>query len=76
MAVSEGLWDNGAACGRYYKLRCLSGFKKPCKDSTIKVKVLDFCNKTSCPSTMVLSIYAFKALSRNPKIKINIEYSQ
>ncbi|PIN21608.1 hypothetical protein CDL12_05687 [Handroanthus impetiginosus] len=28
--VSEGLWDNGAACGRRYRLRCLSGRNRPC----------------------------------------------
>ncbi|KAL1346886.1 hypothetical protein AAHE18_08G218100 [Arachis hypogaea] len=31
VAVNEGLWDNGAACGRRYKIRCLSGDNRPCK---------------------------------------------
>nr|POE60038.1 hypothetical protein CFP56_03629 [Quercus suber] len=24
-AVSNGIWDNGAACGRRYRMRCISG---------------------------------------------------
>ncbi|TXG62143.1 hypothetical protein EZV62_013506 [Acer yangbiense] len=75
VAVGEGLWDNGAACGRRYRLRCLSGSKKPCKDGTIDVKVVDFCPKSPCPSTILLSSDAFAAISR-PTYKVNIEYVQ
>ncbi|CAI9784955.1 unnamed protein product [Fraxinus pennsylvanica] len=32
VAVNEGLWDNGASCGRRYRLRCLSGNNRPCKE--------------------------------------------
>ena len=78
VAVSEGLWDNGAACGRRYRLRCLSGNNKPCRDigTTIDVRVVDFCPRRPCPSTIVLSSDAFAAISRNPDAKINIEYIQ
>ncbi|KAE8705104.1 O-fucosyltransferase family protein isoform 1 [Hibiscus syriacus] len=55
VVVSEGLWDNGAACGRRYRLRCLSGPKRPCKQRTIDVKMVDFCPFTPCPSTIMLS---------------------
>ncbi|KAK1550186.1 hypothetical protein Q3G72_015093 [Acer saccharum] len=75
VAVGEGLWDNGAACGRRYRLRCLSGSNKPCKDDTIDVKVVDFCPKSPCPSTVLLSSDAFAAISRSDE-KINIEYVQ
>ena len=75
VAVGEGLWDNGAACGRRYRLRCLSGSNKPCKDDTIDVKVVDFCPKSPCPSTILLSSDAFAAISRSDA-KINIEYVQ
>ncbi|KAL6344895.1 hypothetical protein AAG906_006651 [Vitis piasezkii] len=74
IAVSEGLWDNGAACGRRYRLRCLSGNNRPCKDGTIDVKVVDYCTKSPCPSTILMSNDAFSALSRSPDAKINIEY--
>ena len=76
IAVSEGLWDNGAACGRRYRLRCLSGNNRPCKDGTIDVKVVDYCTKSPCPSTILMSNDAFSALSRSPDAKINIEYIQ
>ncbi|KAH9760719.1 expansin-like EG45 domain-containing protein [Citrus sinensis] len=75
VAVGEGLWDNGAACGRRYRMRCISGNNKPCKGSTIDVKVVDFCRKSPCPSTIVLSNDAFQAISR-VDAKINVEYVQ
>ncbi|KAL0311793.1 UNVERIFIED_CONTAM: EG45-like domain containing protein 2 [Sesamum radiatum] len=75
-AVSEVLWDNGAACGRRYRLRCLSGRNKPCRSGTVDVRVVDFCSKTPCPSTILMSNDAFATLSRSPRAKINIEYIQ
>ncbi|KAI3677348.1 hypothetical protein L1987_86973 [Smallanthus sonchifolius] len=76
ISVSEGLWDNGAACGRRYRLKCLSGSRKPCKDGTIDVRVVDYCSKTPCPSTIVLSNDAFSAISKSQRGKINVEYVQ
>lgn len=76
MAVSEGLWDNGAACGRRYRLSCLSGNNRPCKGDTIDVRVVDFCPKKPCPSTILLSKDAFSQISHSPHAKINIEYIQ
>lgn len=76
VAVSEGLWDNGAACGRRYRLSCLSGNNRPCKGDTIDVRVVDFCPKRPCPSTIVLSSDAFGQISNSPNAKINIEYIQ
>lgn len=78
VSVSEGLWDNGAACGRRYRLRCLSGSNKPCKDikTTVDVRVIDFCSKRPCPSTILMSGDAFSAISRSPNAKINVEYIQ
>ncbi|XP_039033875.1 EG45-like domain containing protein [Hibiscus syriacus] len=76
VTVSEGLWDNGAACGRRYRLRCLSGPKRPCKHRTIDVKVVDFCPLMPCPSTIMLSRDAFAAIAHKRGRKINIEYIQ
>ncbi|KAA8525446.1 hypothetical protein F0562_007287 [Nyssa sinensis] len=76
VAVSEGLWDNGAACGRRYRLRCLSGNNRPCKDGTIDVKVVDFCPIRPCPSNIIMSNDAFAAVSLFSDAKINIEYIQ
>ncbi|XP_019173920.1 PREDICTED: EG45-like domain containing protein [Ipomoea nil] len=74
VAVSEGLWDNGAACGRRYRLSCLSGNNRPCKGDAIDVRVVDFCSKRPCPSTILLSKDAFSQISHSPHAKINIEY--
>ena len=76
VAVSEGLWDNGAACGRRYRLRCLSGNRRPCKGGTVDVKVVDFCPKSPCPSTILMSTDAFAAISRSSDDKINVEFIQ
>ncbi|GKV35835.1 hypothetical protein SLEP1_g44042 [Rubroshorea leprosula] len=76
VAVSDGLWDNGAACGRRYRVRCLSGPNKPCRHKTIEVKVVDFCPITPCPSTIVLSKESFAAVARQDARKINVEYIQ
>ncbi|CAL5431464.1 unnamed protein product [Camellia sinensis] len=74
--TSDGLWDNGAACGRRYRIRCISGVKRPCKDGSIVVQVVDFCKNSPCPSTLLLSNKAFNAISRFPNAKINVEYAQ
>ncbi|KAJ8644519.1 hypothetical protein MRB53_006267 [Persea americana] len=76
VAASDGIWDNGAACGRKYRLRCLSGLKRPCKEDTITVEVVDVCRLDPCPATMVLSNKAFDAISKIPYAKINVEYAQ
>ncbi|XP_027355073.1 EG45-like domain containing protein [Abrus precatorius] len=76
VAVDEGLWDNGAACGRKYRIRCVSGNNKPCKGGSIDVKVVDFCASSPCPSTLLMSSDAFAAISRFPRAKINIEFTQ
>ncbi|CAK9312834.1 unnamed protein product [Citrullus colocynthis] len=74
VAVNEGLWDNGAACGRRYRLRCLSGRNRPCKTDIIEVQVVNFCPKFPCPSSFLMSKEAFSAISRFPNAKLNVEY--
>ncbi|XP_048332463.2 EG45-like domain containing protein [Ziziphus jujuba] len=76
VAVSDGLWDNGAACGRRYQLRCISRPNRPCRVGSIVAEVVDLCRRDPCPSTLVLSTKAFDAISRFPKVKINLEYAQ
>ncbi|PIA93880.1 EG45-like domain containing protein 2, partial [Cercospora beticola] len=73
ISVSEGLWDNGAACGRRCRLKCISGQNKPCVGSTIDVRVLDYCE--ACPATMKLSNDAFAQIA-SPGGGINVEYMQ
>ncbi|KAH7681622.1 Barwin-like endoglucanases protein, partial [Dioscorea alata] len=76
VAASSGVWDNGAACGRRYRIRCLSGLKRPCKESSIVVEVVDLCRTNPCPATLLLSNNAFNFVSKFPRTKINIEYAQ
>lgn len=76
MAVSDALWDNGAACGRRYQLRCISGPNRACRGGSIVAEIVDFCRRDPCPSTLVLSAKAFDAISKFPNVKINIEYAQ
>ncbi|XP_010250071.1 PREDICTED: EG45-like domain containing protein [Nelumbo nucifera] len=76
VAASNGIWDNGAACGRRYRIRCISGLRRPCKDGSIVVQVVDVCRSNPCPATLVLSNTAFGAISRIPTAKINVEYAQ
>ncbi|XP_059635905.1 EG45-like domain containing protein [Cornus florida] len=74
--ASDGVWDNGAACGRRYRIRCISGLKRPCKEGTIVVQVVDACRTNPCPATLVLSNKAFDAISKISNSKINVEYVQ
>lgn len=76
-AVSTALWDDGAACGRNYIVRCLSGTgDRPCKQGNIVVQVVDKCPQNPCHATLLLSKDAFNALSRSPTAKLNVEYAQ
>ncbi|CAI0543068.1 unnamed protein product [Linum tenue] len=83
-AAGEGIWDNGAACGRQYKLRCLSavaaGSCKP--DETIEVKIVDYGRSLVSPrsaagTTIVLSQTAFETVANwTASRSINIEIQQ
>ncbi|XP_074278890.1 EG45-like domain containing protein [Silene latifolia] len=75
-SVGEGLWNDGAACGRQYQVRCISGPHRPCKNGNIVATVVDFCRNTPCPATLVFNDKAFSAISKSPKAVINIEFAQ
>ncbi|PPT98698.1 hypothetical protein XaraCFBP7407_04305 [Xanthomonas arboricola pv. arracaciae] len=49
VTVSEGLWDNGASCGRRYRMRCISTpGKHSCTANTIDVIVVGRCPNGRC----------------------------
>lgn len=82
-AAGDGIWDNGASCGRQYLVRCISAATPDtCKlDQTIQVKIVDYApNSTSKPSvsgtTMVLSVTALDTIASSSPSSINIEYQQ
>lgn len=84
-AAGAGIWDNGAACGRQYLVRCLQGSTQGtvCTSSdTIQITIVDQAtNLVSPPSkkgaTMTFSIAAYGRIA-NPSTssEINIEYRE
>ncbi|KAG1346179.1 EG45-like domain containing protein [Cocos nucifera] len=81
-ASGEGIWDNGASCGREYLVRCLSSATPDaCVDGqTIQVVILDHAaTLNSMPSTngttMVLSTTAFGMITQQSVELINIEFT-
>ncbi|KAL9233898.1 hypothetical protein vseg_008833 [Gypsophila vaccaria] len=83
-AAGEGIWENGAACGRQYLVTCLSApAPTACvPGSIILVKVVDrAATARSSASTdgaaLVLSVDAFSRLVDPPTADfINISYRQ
>ncbi|KAG6770700.1 hypothetical protein POTOM_026389 [Populus tomentosa] len=65
-AAGEGIWDNGAACGRQYLVRCISAaVPRTClPDQMVQVRIVDRAQTSrSGPSsdgtTIVLATPAF-----------------
>lgn len=82
-AAGDGIWDNGAACGRQYLVKCISAAKPgTCvPEKVIQVRIVDFALSTvSSPSfqgtTMVLSDTAFGTIANFTAASINIEFQQ
>ncbi|XP_039042859.1 EG45-like domain containing protein isoform X2 [Hibiscus syriacus] len=82
-AAGDGIWDNGASCGRQYLVRCISAaIPGTCNPSeTIEIKIVDRADTSvSRPSasgaTIVLSTTAFGAIANPSASSINIEYQQ
>ncbi|PIN00051.1 hypothetical protein CDL12_27448 [Handroanthus impetiginosus] len=82
-AAGEGIWDNGAACGRQYLVKCISAaVPRTCiPDKTIQVKIVDRAHTSvSRPprngSSLVLSDTAFQTIANSPVTYLNIEFQQ
>ncbi|KAL9399380.1 hypothetical protein Peur_008341 [Populus x canadensis] len=85
-AAGDGIWDNGAACGRQYLVRCISAaVADSCiADQVIQVKIVDYAlaltkNPPSASgTTIVLSETAFGAIANNSAAptSINLEFQQ
>ncbi|KAJ4843478.1 hypothetical protein Tsubulata_035350 [Turnera subulata] len=84
-AAGEGIWDNKAACGRQYSVRCISssvaGACNP--DQIIQVKIVDYAPSLPSPpsasgTTIVLSEIAFGSIAdpSTAPASINIEFQQ
>ncbi|XP_039164277.1 EG45-like domain containing protein [Eucalyptus grandis] len=81
-AAGEGIWDNGASCGRQYLVNCTSalgsGFCIP--NQTIQVQIVDrvlfLSSRPSCDdTTIVLSMTAFDTIAKFASA-VNIMYQQ
>ncbi|KAK9932004.1 hypothetical protein M0R45_019255 [Rubus argutus] len=78
-AASNAIWDNRAACGRRYRVKCTGatnqGVPKPCKGNSVVVKIVDFC-PPGCRGTIDLSREAFAAIANPDAGKIKIEFNE
>ncbi|OVA19117.1 Expansin/pollen allergen [Macleaya cordata] len=82
-SASEGIWDNGASCGRQYLVRCISASEQGiCVTGvTIPITIVDReVTSISLPSTsgttMALSETAFALIADLSANEINIEFQQ
>ncbi|XP_065850747.1 EG45-like domain containing protein isoform X2 [Euphorbia lathyris] len=80
-AAGEGIWDNGASCGRSYLVRCISASSTTICDPSkiIQVKIVDRAQTSiSIPSAdgaiIVLSDTAFSQFTNSPASLINVEF--
>ncbi|CAN6456387.1 unnamed protein product [Victoria cruziana] len=76
VSAGEMLWDNGSACGRRYKGRCIGGSDRPCIGGLGGVTVVDACSTFPCPFTFLFSTHAFQQISRNPDATVSVEFWQ
>uniref|UniRef100_A0A5B7BI84 Putative EG45-like domain containing protein n=1 Tax=Davidia involucrata TaxID=16924 RepID=A0A5B7BI84_DAVIN len=78
-AASDAIWNNRAACGRNYRVRCTGptnqGVPQPCRGQSIVVKIVDYC-PPGCQGTIDLSQEAFAMIADPNAGKIKIEYTQ
>ncbi|EFJ19248.1 hypothetical protein SELMODRAFT_111579 [Selaginella moellendorffii] len=71
-AAAPSIYSNGAACGRYYCVKCTSN---GCRNSNvIRVKIVDLC--PGCPGAFDLSQQAFARIANPGAGVINIDYYQ
>ncbi|KAF9613719.1 hypothetical protein IFM89_010161 [Coptis chinensis] len=78
-AASDAIWNNRAACGRRYSVRCTGrtnlGVLQPCRPSSVTVTIVDYC-PPGCRGTIDLSQEAFAMIADPNAGKIQIEYTQ
>ncbi|KAK4404476.1 EG45-like domain containing protein [Sesamum angolense] len=78
-AASDAIWDNSAACGRKYKIRCTGptneGVPHPCTGQSVVVRIVDYC-PSGCSGTIDLSQEAFAVIADPDAGKVNIKFHQ
>ncbi|KAL6345034.1 hypothetical protein AAG906_007765 [Vitis piasezkii] len=74
-SAGDGIWDNGAACGRQYFVRCLSAQAAGiCKSGQIIVNIVDRASRNGV--MLVLSTIAFGAIANPSAAWVNIEFAE
>ncbi|XP_012075946.2 EG45-like domain containing protein [Jatropha curcas] len=76
--VSDALWNNGAACGRKYRVRCIGGANEaphPCKGGSVDVTIVDYCSR-GCQGDINLSQYAFSQIADTDAGIVRVQYDQ
>uniref|UniRef100_A0A0D9X938 Expansin-like EG45 domain-containing protein n=1 Tax=Leersia perrieri TaxID=77586 RepID=A0A0D9X938_9ORYZ len=79
-AANDGLYNNGAVCGRCYAVKCTGatngGGDNPCTGATVTVKMVDNCaSSDGCQSTIDLSREAFAKIANLDAGIISITYN-
>ncbi|XP_043692413.1 EG45-like domain containing protein [Telopea speciosissima] len=77
--ASDAIWNNRAACGRKYSVRCTGAANdspRPCKSGSgsITVKIVDYC--ANCQGDINLSQDAFGKIGNLTVGKIKVQYNQ
>ncbi|KAL3745359.1 hypothetical protein ACJRO7_014460 [Eucalyptus globulus] len=80
-AAGEGIWDNSAACGRQYWVRCVSADQlKTCNPAQlVQVRIVDralsaVSRSSSDRATIVLSKTVFEAIANPSTSSVNVEF--
>ncbi|GFS40801.1 barwin-related endoglucanase [Actinidia rufa] len=76
-AASDPLWNNGAICGKTFRVTCTgptNPVPHPCTGKTVTVKIVDHC--PGCGGTLDLSREAFATIANPVAGIIKIDYQQ
>ncbi|WCJ30198.1 EG45-like domain containing protein [Euphorbia peplus] len=77
-AASDALWDNGGACGKKYRVKCIGATNDgshPCTGKSVVVKIVDYC-PSGCQGTIDLSSQAFKIIANPDAGKVKIQFQE
>ncbi|EWZ77666.1 hypothetical protein FOXG_22509 [Fusarium oxysporum f. sp. lycopersici 4287] len=75
-AAGEGMWDNGAACGRLYTMKCIS--PGPCKSDTVDVRIVDRAknHRGYAGEFFLLHAAAYNTIAAGGRRRLNIDFVQ
>ncbi|CAN1223120.1 Putative EG45-like domain containing protein 1 [Linum grandiflorum] len=76
-AAGPALWNNGAVCGKKFRVKCIgprNPVPHPCTGKEVVVMITDHC-AGGCPSTLDFSKEAFATIANPVAGIINIEYT-